>query len=192
MSDSKYNLINNVLGWLMFAIASIVYLMTIESTVSLWDCGEFIAGSYKLEVVHPPGAPFFLMLNHLFTMFAPDPEWVPIIVNASSAFASSFTILFLFWTITILAKRLVIKDLSKAGLGEMLTVMGSGFIGALAFTFSDPDHSVNEYRHLTFGLSKFNRLLVVSHAERKDKIRIISARPITKKERKIYEEGKIR
>mgnify|MGYP000211896792 CR=1 FL=1 len=105
MSYSRWN---TVLGWGVFAIATLVYLMTIEDTVSLWDCGEYITAAYKLEVGHPPGAPLFMVLGRLFSFFA-APESVALWINALSAISSSLTILFMFWTITNLAKKLVIK-----------------------------------------------------------------------------------
>jgi tetratricopeptide (TPR) repeat protein len=138
MNQKRFELFNNVIGWLMFAIAAFVYLSTIEPTVSIWDCGEFIAGSYKLEVVHPPGAPFFLMFNHLFTMFAGnDPTLVPKIVNGVSAISSALTILFLFWTSTLLSRKIFVKDESNYSVFEIIGVFGAGIVGALAFTFSD-------------------------------------------------------
>jgi len=137
MSLKKFNLFNDVLGWLVFVIASITYLMTMEPTVPLWDCGEFIAGSYKLEVVHPPGAPFFLMFNHVFTLFAPDPTWVPKIINGLSGIESALAILFLFWSSTMLSRKFFIKDENNISLGESIAVFGAGLVGALAFTFSD-------------------------------------------------------
>ena len=97
---------NLAFGWLAFAISAAVYLMTMEPTASLWDCAEFIATSYKLEVGHPPGAPLFMMISRFFTIFAPDAESVAAMVNTMSALASAFTILFLFWTITHLARGL--------------------------------------------------------------------------------------
>ena len=90
---------NLILGWASFLIALIVYLLTLEPTVSLWDCGEFIASSYKLQVGHPPGAPLYMMIGRIFSLFAPDTDQVAKMINAVSAFASAFTILFLFWTI---------------------------------------------------------------------------------------------
>ncbi|MBT3800948.1 MAG: DUF2723 domain-containing protein, partial [Bacteroidetes bacterium] len=137
MNQKRFELFNNVLGLLVFGIAAFVYLSTIEPTVSIWDCGEFIAGSYKLEVVHPPGAPFFLMFNHLFTMFASSPEMVPIIVNSSSAVASAITILLLFWTSTLLSRKIFAKNKDNYSLFEAIGIFGAGLVGALAFTFSD-------------------------------------------------------
>ncbi|MDR0692806.1 MAG: DUF2723 domain-containing protein, partial [Prevotellaceae bacterium] len=97
---------NNIAGWVVCAIASLVYLLTIEPTTSFWDCGEFIASSYKLEVGHPPGNPVFQLLGRLFSMFA-SPEHVAPMINSVSALCSGFTILFLFWTITHLARRIM-------------------------------------------------------------------------------------
>ncbi|MGY6561102.1 MAG: protein O-mannosyl-transferase family [Luteibaculaceae bacterium] len=128
-----YQRINNITGWLVFAIATMVYTLTVEPTASFWDCGEFIAAAYKLQVGHPPGAPFFMLLGRLFAMpFAPDV--VPLAVNMLSVLSSSFTILFLFWTITILAKRFADNPEEK---GSLIAIMGSGVVGALAYTFSD-------------------------------------------------------
>ena len=133
----KYRLIDNVLGWIVFFIASTVYLMTIEPTGSFWDCGEFISSAFKLEVGHPPGAPFFMLVANLFTQFASDPSKVAIMVNAMSALFSGLTILFLFWSITHLARRIIVDNSKPATLGQMITVWGCGLVGALAYTFSD-------------------------------------------------------
>lgn len=134
----RYNLVNNVFGWLSFAIAAVVYLMTIEPTASFWDCGEFITSAYKFEVGHPPGAPFFMLTGKFFTLFASDPSQVAKMVNSMSALLSALTILFLFWTITHLAKKLIYTDSSKEmTLGQMITIIGSGLVGALVYTFSD-------------------------------------------------------
>jgi len=133
----KYKLINNALGWIVFAIASTVYLMTMEPTASFWDCGEFISSAYKLEVGHPPGAPFFMLTANLFTQLASDPATVAKMVNTMSALFSGLTILFLFWSITHLARKIMVKDGEEASLGQMITIMGSGLVGALAYTFSD-------------------------------------------------------
>ncbi len=131
-----YKRINNLTGWIVFAIAAWVYLSTIESTASLWDCGEFIATAYKLEVGHPPGAPFFLLLARAFTLLTSKPELAARMVNAMSALASAFTILFLFWTITHLARKIIGKN-DNFTTGEIIAIMGSGIVGALAYTFSD-------------------------------------------------------
>lgn len=133
----NYKLINNITGWIVFLIATITYVLTIEPTTSFWDCGEFIANAYKLEVGHPPGAPLFMILARFFSLFAlGDTVEVAKWVNVMSAMASSFTILFLFWTITHFAKNLVEK------IGELTTVntfavMASGIVGALTYTWSD-------------------------------------------------------
>ncbi len=131
----NYKFINNVTGWLVFLVAAVVYLMTIEPTTSFWDCGEFITTSYKLEVGHPPGAPFFMILGRFFTIFA-DPSSAAMMINALSALASAFTILFLYWTITHLAQKLVGTE-KEYSLGQTVAIIGSGVVGALAYTFSD-------------------------------------------------------
>ncbi len=128
---------NNIIGWAIFTIATIVYFLTIEPTASFWDCGEFIASGFKLEVGHPPGAPFFMLLTRLFTMLAPTTELVPVFANALSALASSFTILFLFWTITHLARKFFETEDKEMILWQLVLVIGSGVVGALAYTFSD-------------------------------------------------------
>ncbi len=133
----KYKLINNVLGWVVFLIASTVYLMTMEPTSSFWDCGEFISSAFKLEVGHPPGAPFFMLTANLFTQFASDTSSVAFMVNAMSAIFSGLTILFLFWSITHLARKILIEGEQEMPMGKLITIMGSGLVGALAYTFSD-------------------------------------------------------
>lgn len=133
----SYKLINNVAGWLTFIIASIVYLLTIEPTASLWDCGEFITTAVGLQVGHPPGAPLFMIISRLFAIFAPSPEMQSVMINSMSALASAVTILFLFWTISHLARKLVIKDSGECTLGQLIAIMGASFVGSLAYTFSD-------------------------------------------------------
>ena len=134
----KYRLINNLTGWAVFVFAAIIYLLTIEPTASLWDCGEFIASSYKLEVGHPPGNPVFMIMARFFTLFAGgDVSRISVMVNSMSALASAFTILFLFWTITHLAKKIILKDESQYTFGRITAVMAAGVIGAVAYSFSD-------------------------------------------------------
>lgn len=134
----KYNLFNNIFGWLSFLIAATVYLLTIEPTASFWDCGEFISSAYKFEVGHPPGAPFFMLTGKFFTLFASDPSHVAMMVNAMSGLLSAATILFLFWTITFFAKKLIYTDTNKdMTLGEMITIIGCGLVGSLTYTFTD-------------------------------------------------------
>jgi len=130
----KYNLI---LGWLTFAISLTVYLLTIEPSLSLWDCGEFIASSYKLQVQHPPGAPLYLIMGRVFSIVIGDPANVAKMYNAFSALTSAFTILFLFWTISHLLKKIFIRDESDHNITNFLLVLGSSLVGALAYTFSD-------------------------------------------------------
>lgn len=141
----SYKSLNNLVGWLVFALATVVFLMTLEPTASFWDCGEFIACSYKLLVPHPPGAPTFLLLGRLFSMLSfGDVTKVSILVNALSALSSSFTVLFLFWIITMLAKKLVMHRPGmhddrqlEPSFGQTLLIMGAGAVGALAYAFSD-------------------------------------------------------
>ncbi len=133
----KFQLINNVMGWLTFAIAAIVYCSTVEPTASFWDCPEFITTGYKLEVGHPPGAPFFMLTANLFSQLASDPSQVAYMVNIMSALLSAVTILFLFWSITHLARKLLLKDWSELTTAKTIAIMGSGLVGALIYTFSD-------------------------------------------------------
>jgi hypothetical protein len=134
----KYNLINNLTGWFAFAVAAVTYFLTIEETGSFWDCGEFIAAAFKLQVGHPPGASLFLLIGRIFTMFAfGDLTKVAIMVNMMSALASAITILFLFWSITHIARKLVKVTVDELTNAHYLMIMGSGLIGALAYTFSD-------------------------------------------------------
>jgi|TARA_B110000240_G_scaffold30010_1_gene31835 hypothetical protein len=128
--------LNNIIGWLVFSIASFVYLSTIEPTVSFWDCGEYIATAYKLEVGHPPGAPLFQLLGRIFSLFAePATSQVAVAINILSALCSSFTILFLFWTITSFSKRIFSNK--KEDSLRIYAILLSGVIGSLAYTFSD-------------------------------------------------------
>ena len=134
----QYKLINNVLGWIVFLIASYTYLSTIEPTGSFWDCGEFIASAYKLEVGHPPGAPFFMLMGNLFTQLTSDTAEVAKMVNRMSALFSALTILFLFWSITHMARRIILKEGKRElTLTRTIMVMGCGLVGALVYTFSD-------------------------------------------------------
>ena len=132
-----YNRINNLTGWLVFLIATFVYVSTMEPTASFWDCGEFISTSYKLMVPHPPGAPVFLLVGRFFSLFASDPQHVAYCVNLVSALSSSFTVLFLFWSITMVAKKLAKNEHGFYSTGQIISVMGAGVVGSLAYTFSD-------------------------------------------------------
>ncbi|MDY0200319.1 MAG: DUF2723 domain-containing protein [Tenuifilaceae bacterium] len=133
----SFKQLNVIVGWLVFAIAAIVYLSTMESSASFWDCSERITAAYKLEVPHPPGAPFFMLMANFFTTFAPNPTSVAILINSMSALASAFTILFLFWSITHLARRLTNNRDENIALPQTIAILGSGFIGALAYAFTD-------------------------------------------------------
>ena len=135
---NQFKKLNNIAGWAIFLIASFVYFSTIEQTVSFWDCGEYIATAYKLEVGHPPGAPLFQLFGRVFTLFATQgTSEVAVAINIMSALCSSFTILFLFWTITAFGRKMFFKDGKNIEFGRIIAVLGSGFVGALAYTFSD-------------------------------------------------------
>lgn len=133
---SSFKIINRISGWIIFLIAATVYLLTIEPTTSFWDCGEFIASAYKLQVGHPPGAPLFMIISRFFTLFTSDVTNVAKMVNSMSALASAFTILFLFWSITHLAKKMFANS-QNLSLAQLIAIIGSGAVGALAYTFSD-------------------------------------------------------
>ena len=133
----QYKLVNNLTGWLAFLVAAITYCCTVEPTASFWDCPEFITTGYKLEVGHPPGAPFFMLTANLFSQFASDPSQVAYWVNIMNALMSAACIMFLFWSITHLVKKLVCPDDEQMTLGKLVTIMGSGLVGALAYTWSD-------------------------------------------------------
>ncbi|WP_010664869.1 DUF2723 domain-containing protein [Marinilabilia salmonicolor] len=133
----QYKKFNLALGWLTFLISATVYLLTIEPTTSFWDCGEFIAASYKLLVGHPPGAPFFMLLGRFFSLFAPDETYVAAMINSMSALSSAMTIAFLFWTITHLARKIFVDNQESPEDWRYWAVLGSGLVGALAYTFTD-------------------------------------------------------
>ncbi|MCX6240097.1 MAG: DUF2723 domain-containing protein [Bacteroidia bacterium] len=137
MNTKGYKFYNTVVGWFIFLVAAVVYLMTIEPTASFWDCGEFITTAFTLQVGHPPGAPLFMIMGRIFTMFAGSTAQVPVMANVMSALASAFTIVFLFWTITHLARRIMASETSELSLPQMIAVLGAGAVGALAYTFSD-------------------------------------------------------
>lgn len=132
----NFNRINNITGWVVCGIASLVYILTMEATGSLWDCGEFASSAYKLQIPHPPGAPLFVMLGRLF-MIPFSPSTAATGINLMSALASGFTILFLFWSITHFARKLILKNESTLNSTNIIAIMGAGVVGALAFTFSD-------------------------------------------------------
>ena len=141
----QFRIVDNMMGWLTFAIAAVVYCSTIEPTASFWDCPEFISTGYKLEIGHPPGAPFFMLTANLFSQFASDPSQVARMVNTMSALLSAATILFLFWTISHLVRRLLIKQEEFFGATSMkdipawkwIAIETSALVGALIYTFSD-------------------------------------------------------
>jgi hypothetical protein len=133
----NYHRLNNITGWLMFVFASFVYMLTMEPTVSFWDTGEFILSAFKLQVGHPPGAPMFLMLGRVATLFAfGDTSKVALTMNGLSAICSGFAIMFLYWTITHLVRKTFLST-RQLETGSILVILGSGIIGSLAYTFSD-------------------------------------------------------
>lgn len=134
----NYKQINNLTGWVIFLVATLVYILTVEQTASFWDPGEFIAVSYKLQVPHPPGAPFFLLVYRMFSVFAfGDPLEIAYWMNVGSAVFSGFTILFLFWSITLFGRRLFKIEEGKEDKGQIISLMGAGIVGSLVYTFSD-------------------------------------------------------
>ena len=133
----QFRLVDNIFGWVAFLVAAFVYCSTIEPTASFWDCPEFITTGYKLEIGHPPGAPFFMLTANLFSHFASDPSQVARMVNTMNALLSATCIMFLFWTITHLARRLVVRDGQAPTLSKMIAIEGAGLVGALIYTFSD-------------------------------------------------------
>lgn len=133
----NFRLLNTIFGWIAFLIAATTYLLTIEPTASFWDCGEFISAAYKLDVGHPPGAPFFMMTAKFFTLFTSNVQHVAMMVNVMSALCSAFTILFLFWTITYIGKKIIGKKNEELTISNAISLLAAGMIGALAYTFSD-------------------------------------------------------
>ncbi|AWG20384.1 hypothetical protein FFWV33_02000 [Flavobacterium faecale] len=134
----NFNKWNTIIGWVTFAIALITYSLTVEPTMSFWDCGEYIATSAKLEVGHPPGAPLFQMIGAFFAMFATDAQHIALMVNMTSVFSSAFTILFMFWSSTMILKKMIGEDAEKEISKEnYIAILGSSFVGSLAYTFSD-------------------------------------------------------
>ena len=136
MAQFNFNKWNTIIGWFAFAIALITYTLTVEPTMSFWDCGEYIATAAKLEVGHPPGAPLFQMMGAFFAMFAIDAQHVALMVNMMSVFSSAFTILFLFWSSSMILKK-IIERFDEINQNNSIVILGSSFVGALAYTFSD-------------------------------------------------------
>ena len=135
---TRFNRFNNLIGWIVFAIALLTYSLTVERTASFWDCGEFIACAFKLQVPHPPGAPFFLLIGRLFSMLAlGDVTQVAFWVNMVSVLSSAFTILFLFWTNSLLGLKLLNKTEENLTISDTVLLLGAGVVGALAYTWSD-------------------------------------------------------
>ena len=137
MNTKGFKFFNIVVGWLIFLVAAIVYLSTIEPTASFWDCGEFITTAFTLQVGHPPGAPFFMLMGHLFSMFAGNTSHVALMTNIMSATASAFTVLFLFWTITHLSRKIIVDKTSEPIQSQLIAILGAGAVGALSYCFCD-------------------------------------------------------
>jgi len=133
----QYKLWNNIFGWVAFAVAAFTYFSTMEPTASFWDCPEFIACGYKMEIGHPPGAPFFMLIQRFFSLFAKDPAHIAICVNSWSAIASALTIMFLFWTITQLARKIVKPENGTYKASQIIAIIGSGLVGSLLYAFTD-------------------------------------------------------
>lgn len=142
----NFNKWNTIIGWLAFGIALITYTLTVEPTMSFWDCGEYIATAAKLQVGHPPGAPLFQMIGAFFAMFASDNQHIALMVNMTSVFSSAFTILFLFWSSSMILKKLVLRfsassvnadSINQISKSDAIVILGSSFVGALAYTYSD-------------------------------------------------------
>ena len=137
MTDKDFSRYNLIAGWLVFAIALVTYSLTVEPTVSFWDCGEYIATSARLEVGHPPGAPFFQMMGAFIAAFAPNSDKIALMVNYMSVLSSAFTVLFLYFIIVNLTKKIALREATTLSHSQIIAVMGSGVVGALAYTFSD-------------------------------------------------------
>ena len=135
--EKKFRFINHIAGWIVFAIALLIYTLTLEPTVSLWDCGEFISCAYKLQIPHPPGAPFFVLIGRIFSMFAPSPEYVAFAVNMLSAVASAGAVMFLFWVTVFFARQLLIKTEKDWSWSKIIVILGAGAVGAFAGAFAD-------------------------------------------------------
>lgn len=157
----SFKKLNNLAGWLAFLISLITFTLTVEPTASFWDCGEFIACAYKLQVPHPAGAPFFLLIGRIFSLFAgSNLESVAFMVNMVSVLASAFTILFLFWTISMIARKVVGKGDEDLSNPESFLILGSSMVGALAYNFSE-SFWFSAVEAEVYGMSSFFTAIVV-------------------------------
>lgn len=158
---NRFTRLNNLTGWFAFAVALITYTLTVERTASFWDCGEFIACAFKLQVPHPPGAPFFLLVGRLFSLLAfGDLTQVAYWVNMVSVLSSAFTILFLFWTISLLGLKLLSKKEEELSSGEQILLLGASLVGALAYTWSD-SFWFSAVEAEVYGMSSFFTAIVI-------------------------------
>ena len=147
MPETKFRKINNLIGWLLFSVALLTYGLTVEPTASYWDCAEYISTSAKLQVGHPPGAPLFQMLGAIFSTFALESDQIAFAVNMMSVFSSSLTIMFLFWSISLIGKEILCAN-KTLSINNSFKIFGASFLGSLTFTFTDSFWSVS-YTHLT-------------------------------------------
>ena len=162
----NFTRLNNVAGWTVFCIALITYISTIEQTASFWDCGEFIACAFKLQVPHPPGAPLFLLIGRIFSLLAfGDLTKVAYWVNMVSVLSSAFTILFLFWTITLLARKLILKAGNEYTTAQKIIIISSGIAGALAYAWSD-SFWFSAVEAEVYGMSSFFTAIVILRSSR--------------------------
>ncbi|PWJ59234.1 uncharacterized protein DUF2723 [Dyadobacter jejuensis] len=158
---TRFNRSNNLAGWIVFAISFVTYALTVERTASFWDCGEFIACAFKLQVPHPPGAPFFLLIGRMFSLLAfGDLTNVAYWINMVSVLSSAFTILFLFWTITLLVRKFIGKKDEELSTADIVTLIGSGAVGALAYTWSD-SFWFSAVEAEVYGMSSFFTAIVI-------------------------------
>jgi hypothetical protein len=155
-----YKKLNNIVGWVVFGISLLVYILTISPTASFWDCGEFIAVANEMEVPHPPGAPLYLLLGRLFAMFAPRPEYVALCINLLSALAGAFTSLFIAWTTTILGKKIIAPAEENPSMGKTVALLFAGLVGGLTNTFCD-SMWFNSVEAEVYAISSFFTAIVV-------------------------------
>lgn len=183
MSNLLFKRWNDFGGWLVFLIAAFVYRMTIEPTASFWDCPEFISCAEKLQVGHPPGAPFYMLVGNLFTQFASDASQVSGMVNFLNALLSAGCILFLFWSITRLVRALLVGDERKLSVMDVIIILGAGFVGALAYTFSDTfwfsaveGDDASTFHNPSMDWDGYSVRLSVDCSFSREKVRVISQR----------------
>lgn len=157
----NFSKLNTISAWIAFLIALVTYTLTVEPTASFWDCGEFIACAYKLQVTHPPGAPFFLLLGRIASLFAgSDVTKVALMVNMVSVISSAFTILFMFWTISLLARKILGKKADELNMAETVLILGASMVGSLVYTWSD-SFWFSAVEAEVYGMSSFFTAIVI-------------------------------